>query len=121
MKPYTKALFILLSVGSTSVFAQDSVNHSGQASKHSALAASEGLASTATVASAAVAVPVIVVAGTSVVAGSVISEVGTSMADSAQASHASSHSHQHTLVITERTITADPAPNQVVKQQQDEK
>ncbi|MDC0602405.1 hypothetical protein OAP14_05175 [Aliiglaciecola sp.] len=115
MKRLTTAIILTLSLLSNVTFAQDSVHHSGQASKHSALAASEGLASTATVASAAIAVPVVVGVGASIVAGSVIAEVGDSISESARASHASSHTHHHTLIITERTITADPAPNQAIK------
>jgi hypothetical protein len=55
-----------------------------------------------------------VAVGASVVAGSVIVEVGEEISDSVKASHASSHTHHHTLIITERTITADPAPNKVI-------
>jgi hypothetical protein len=114
MKRLTTALLLTLSLLSNVTFAKDSVHHSGQASKHSAIAASQGLASTATVASAVFAVPAIVAVGASVVAGSVIVEVGEGISDSVKASHASSHTHHHTLIITERTITADPAPNKVI-------
>ncbi|WJG10813.1 hypothetical protein [Aliiglaciecola sp. LCG003] len=116
MRSSTVVLISLLSVFAINANAQDSGQHSGQASKHSALAASEGLASTAVVASAAVAVPVIVVAGTSAVAGSAVVAAGDSLDKSIKASHAHEHQSQTTLVITERTITADPAPNQVIKQ-----
>ncbi|WP_269520690.1 hypothetical protein [Alteromonas sp. BMJM2] len=95
--------------------ADDSINHSGKASKHSALAASEGLATTASVASAVVAVPV-VLTGSVVVAGSALTEsvVDESAGNLHQASHQSSVAHNQPLVITETIITADPAPNQVV-------
>ncbi|MEQ3640123.1 MAG: hypothetical protein ABNH03_10220 [Alteromonas sp.] len=95
--------------------ADDSINHSGKASKHSALAASEGLATTASVASAVVAVPV-VLTGSVVVAGSALTEsvVDESAHSLHRASHQSSVAHNQPLVITETIITADPAPNQVV-------
>lgn len=103
-----------------SVFADDSINHSGKASKHSALAASEGLATTASVASAVVAVPV-VLTGSVVMAGSaltesVVDESAHSLhrANLHRASHQSSVAHNQPLVVTETIITADPAPNQVV-------
>jgi hypothetical protein len=93
-----------------SAMADDSFDHSGKASKHSALAASEGLATTASVASAVVAVPV-VLTGSVVVAGSAVNE---STRNLHQASHQSSVASNQPLVITETIITADPAPNQVV-------
>lgn len=103
---------------STSTFA-GAVTHSVQASKHSGLALSEGVASTAMVASAVVAIPVVVVAGTSMVAASVVVEAADSLGNSVNASHRHHTNHTHrthrrTLVITERTITADPAPRQVM-------
>jgi hypothetical protein len=93
-----------------SAMADDSIDHSGKASKHSALAASEGLATTASVASAVVAVPV-VLTGSAVVAGSAVNESARNLH---QASHQSSVADNQPLVITETIITADPAPNQVV-------
>ncbi|AGP83170.1 hypothetical protein I533_16095 [Alteromonas mediterranea MED64] len=95
---------------SHSAMADDSIDHSGKASKHSVLAASEGLATTASVASAVVAVPV-VLTGSVVVAESAVVESARNLH---QASHQSSVAHDQPLVITETIITADPAPNQVV-------
>ena len=95
---------------SHSAMADDSIDHSGKASKHSVLAASEGLATTASVASAVVAVPV-VLTGSVVVAGSAVVESARNLH---RASHQSSVAHDQPLVITETIITADPAPNQVV-------
>ncbi len=109
---------LLALMGSSILFASSvsagAVDHSVQASTHSGLAVSEGLASTAMVASAVVAVPVVVVAGSSLVAASVVVEAGDALADSARHSH-SHHHHHRTLVITERTITAGPAPKVVMK------
>ncbi len=98
-----------------SAMADDSFDHSGKASKHSALAASEGLATTASVASAVVAVPV-VLTGSVVVAGSAVAEsaVNESARNLHQASHQSSVAHNQPLVITETIITADPTPNQII-------
>lgn len=100
---------------SHSAMADDSIDHSGKASKHSVLAASEGLATTASVASAVVAVPV-VLTGSVAVAGSAVVEsaVNESARNLHRASHQSSVAHDQPLVITETIITADPAPNQVV-------
>lgn len=98
-----------------SAMADDSIDHSGKASKHSALAASEGLATTASVASAVVAVPVILT-GSAVVAGSAVAEsvIDESSRSIHGASHHSSVDNNQPLVITETIITADPAPNKVV-------
>lgn len=116
MKRFTTAMLLIMSMTTLQANAEGSSYHSGQASKHSALAASEGAASTAKVASAAVAVPVLVVGAASVVAGSAAVAVGDSIADSARRSHLHKHHHHHqTIVITERTITADPAPSKVIK------
>lgn len=95
--------------------ADDSIDHSGKASKHSALAASEGLATTASVASAVVAVPVILT-GSVVIAGSAVVEsaVDESARNVHAASHQSSVDNNQPLVITETIITADPAPNKVI-------
>lgn len=95
--------------------ADDSINHSGKASKHSALAASEGLATTASVASAVAAAPVILT-GSVVVAGSAVVEsaIDESTHNIHRASHQSSVDNNKPLVITETIITADPAPNKVV-------
>ena len=97
---------LILSTMSHVVWAEGSTYHSGQASKHSVLAVTEGLASTAAVGSAVVAVPVISVGAASVATGSMIAEAGESIAKS--------HANHGPLVITERTITVDPAPDQVI-------
>ena len=100
---------------SHSVLADDSIDHSGKASKHSVLAASEGLAATASVASAVAAVPVILTGSVVVAAGNVAqSAVDESTSSSHGAGHQSSANHNEPLVITETIITADPAPNKVV-------
>ncbi|OJF69346.1 hypothetical protein BK026_11405 [Alteromonas sp. V450] len=119
MKNTRSTLMLTALLGSAllthSAMADDSFDHSGKASKHSVLAASEGLATTASVASAVVAVPV-VVTGSVVVAGSAVVEsaVNESARNLHQASHQLSVAHNQPLVITETIITADPAPNQVV-------
>ncbi|MDO6693626.1 hypothetical protein Q4574_10045 [Aliiglaciecola sp. 3_MG-2023] len=119
MKALTTALIIILSTSSLNALAEGSVHHSGQASKHTALAASEGLASTAKVASVVMVTPVIVAGSVSLVAGSAVVEAGDALSDGLMSSHSASHEHHHqqTLIITEHTITADPAPNQVIKRQ----
>lgn len=95
----TSALLIL-SLTSSAVMADNSAQHTSKAVKHSALAVTHGVASTAKVASAVVAVPLIV-------AGSASLAAGTSIA-------ASSVNHGP-LIITEKTITVDPAPKMIMK------
>lgn len=88
------------------LYADDSVDHSGQASKHSALASIEASKVTASVASAAVAVPVLIVGGTAVSVAHVSHEA---MKDLHQASE-----KPKPLPITDKVITCDPSPNQVI-------
>ncbi len=83
--------------------ADDSVDHSGQASKHSALAAAGSVGTVASVASAVVAVPVVLSVGAVV-----------SVHESAQAAHESLEHKPVKLEITQKVITADPAPAVVV-------
>ena len=119
MKRLTLATLISFAAMTTNVYALGSIDHSVQASKHAALAVTEGVASTAMVASAVIAVPVIVVGAASVAVGNVVVKAGESMANAAV--HSSNHLHNHTpthktrtLVITQKTITADPAPDKVI-------
>jgi hypothetical protein len=109
MKLTTIALVFSLSITSVAVQADDSIKHSGQASKHSALALGHGALSTAKVASAVVAVPLVVAGSVALTAGAASIQTGTSIAKSV-----SKHQHHGPLVITETTITADPAPNKVI-------
>ena len=109
MKLTTIALLFTFSVSSLTVQAEGSVQHSGQASKHSVLALGHGALSTAKVASAVVAVPLVVAGSVALTAGAASVQAGVSNADSV-----SNHNHHAPLVITETTITADPAPNKVI-------
>ncbi|MGQ8364446.1 hypothetical protein [Glaciecola sp. 1036] len=83
--------------------------HSGQASKHSVLAVAHGTASTAKAASAVASVPVMVAGGFSVATGSVLVASGEKLAQIADS--------DQPLIITEKVITVDPAPNKVVIEQ----
>ena len=103
---FNTLLALTLTCTTITVHAEGSSHHSGQASKHSALALTQGVASTAKVASVAVAAPLILAGGVSLVTGSVITESGRKVANS--------HAHHGPLVISETTVTADPAPNQVI-------
>jgi hypothetical protein len=109
MKLTTIALVFTLSVTSVAAKAQDSIQHSGQASKHSVLAVGHGAVSTAKVASAVVAVPLVVAGSVALTAGAASIQTGASIANSA-----SKHTHHGPLIITETTITADPAPNKII-------
>lgn len=107
MKYTTIALVLTLSISSMAAKAGDSIQHSGQASKHSVLAVGHGVVSTAKVGSAVVAVPLVVAGSMAVSAGAASIQTGKSIANSV--------SHHHgPLIITETTITADPAPNKVI-------
>ncbi|WP_339767414.1 hypothetical protein [uncultured Paraglaciecola sp.] len=110
MKLINTLVAITLTFSVTGLHAQGSVHHSAQASKHSALALTEGVASTAKVASVAVAAPLVVAGGLSLVTGSVIAE----SADSVKKSHVSNPIKATPLVISDTTVTVDPAPNQVI-------
>lgn len=109
MKLSTIALVFTLSITSIAAQAAGSTQHSGKASKHSVLAVGHGAASTAQVASAVVAVPLVVAGSVALSAGAASVQTKASMANSA-----SRHAHHGPLVITETTITADPAPNKVI-------
>ena len=110
MKLINTLVAITLTFSATGLHAQGSVHHSAQASKHSALALTEGVASTAKVASVTVAAPLVVVGGLSLVTGSVIAE----SADSVKLSHVSKPTKAAPLDISDTTVTVDPAPNQVI-------
>jgi hypothetical protein len=100
--------------GAPAMAESGSVHHSGQASKHVVLAVAHGAESGVKVASAVAAAPIVLAGGLSVAAGSAAISVGESIANSSQ--RVSVHTHlpeQGPLDITERVITADPAPNQV--------
>ncbi|WP_339724214.1 hypothetical protein [uncultured Paraglaciecola sp.] len=109
MKFTTIALVFTLCITTITAQAEGSTHHSGQASKHSVLAVSHGAVSTAKVASAAVAVPLMVAGSVALTAGAASVKTGTSIGDLA-----SRPAHHGPLVITETTITADPAPNKVL-------
>jgi hypothetical protein len=109
MKLTTIALVFTLCITSVAAQATDSVQHSGQASKHSVLAVGHGAMSTTKVASAVVAVPLVVAGSLAVSAGTASLKAGKYIANSA-----SNHHHHGPLVITETTITADPAPNKII-------
>lgn len=108
MKLTTIALVFTLSITSVAAKAEGSTQHSGQASKHSVLAVGHGAVSTAKVASAVVAVPLLVAGSLALTAGAASVQTGASIANS------TSKHHHGPLIITETTITADPAPNKVI-------
>jgi len=90
---------------STNVMADDSVDHSGQASKHSVLASAGSAGTVASVASAVAVAPVVLSVGAVV-----------SVHESAQSAHRSMEAKPVKLEITHKVITADPAPAVVVNQ-----
>lgn len=106
MKISKVAFLVSLTLAAMSAQAAESIDHSGQASKHSVLAVAHGAASTAKVVSAVVAVPLIVAGGVSVVAGSASVAAGTSVLNSKASTGI--------LIITDKTVTVDPAPNKAM-------
>ena len=88
---------------STSAIADDSVDHSGQASKHSVLAAAGSIETGASLASAISVAPVVLSVGALV-----------AVHESAQAVHGLVARKPVKLEITQKVITADPAPAAVV-------
>lgn len=103
MKLIKTSMIFALSLNAMTVFADDSAQHGSKATKHSALAASHAGASTAAVVSAAVAVPLIVVGST----GQLSTAAGESLLENTVSNQP--------LEITDKTITADPAPGVVMK------
>jgi len=101
------SLVLITSLLATSTFAADSAHHTSQAGKHSALAVSHGAASTAKVASAVVAVPLIA-------AGSVMQGTGALSGSAGNALMANAK-NKGELKVTEITITADAAPQDVMR------
>lgn len=97
---------------SATVLADDSVTHSGKASKHSALASTHSLKTTATVGSAVVAAPIIITGASVLATGSVVED---SLNDSKRRQVHVHHHHHQTLEVTDTIITVDPAPNKAVK------
>ena len=102
MNLFKSITFITMALLANQACAADSVQHSGKAIKHSALAVGTSVVSTAKVASVAVAVPL-------VVAGS----AGVASVAAADSLHHKSKKVEP-IEITEITITADPAPNKVM-------
>lgn len=93
---------LLSSVFATQACAADSVQHSGKALKHSALASTHGVVTSAKVTSVAVAVPLIAVGSVGVGSLALADSVDKKVDKLAP------------IEITDKTITADPAPNQVM-------
>lgn len=119
MKTLSYVSCVAMLLTSFSSLAEPSSNHSGQASKHSALAASHGVAGSAQVASAAVAVPLVVGGSVALSAGAASVAVGEGLSDIASTSaHKVKHSHPVELEVTEITITVDRSPAEAMKANQ---
>ena len=111
---YFTCIGILLT--SFSSFAEPASEHSGKASKHSALALSHGIAGSAQVASAAVAVPLVVVGSVALSAGIASVELGKGLSKVASSKASQVKRAKHIkLEVTEITITVDRSPAQAMK------
>jgi len=123
---FKASLVLITSLLATSTFAADSAHHTSQAGKHSALAVSHGAKSTAKVASAVVAVPVAIAGGAMLGTGIASAAVGSkkvgstvaltgALGISAAAKAIDSVGKDDKLLISDVTITADPAPQKVMQ------
>ena len=126
MKTLSYASCIAILLISMTINAEPSSTHLGKASKHSALAASHGVAGSAQVASAVVAVPVLAVGSVALSAGAASVATAETLSHASEhvaADHHNSHHQNHPhkkveLEITEITITADRSPQQVMTDNQ---
>jgi hypothetical protein len=96
-------LILTLSLGATVLYAEDSTQNASEAGKHSTLATSEGITASTKIASGVVAVPLIVSGGSA--------QASTAAGDTSMQQAGS----EEPLEITEKTVTADPAPQTVMK------
>lgn len=104
-----KTVFILsLSVLATNALADDSTKQASKASKHTSLAAAASAKTSTKIASGVIAVPLLATG---------VSGQATTASGKASLNHAS----KKPLKITDKIITADPAPNAAMKKQKNEK
>lgn len=108
MKTLTTLLTLILGVSSYSVKAAGASENGSEASKHSVLAVSHGVASTAQVASAVAVVPLAVVASVGEVSG----KAANNLADFA--SGKPKKATEQELEISEITITVQRSPKQAM-------
>lgn len=116
MKRINTLLILALLTSPIAACASESVNHSGQASKHSVLAVGHGLHAGVKVASTAVAAPVAIVGSASVAAGSVLTESAKSLSYKPHNSAKSKKTKgKVALEVSETTVTVGPTPNQAIQ------
>ena len=96
-------LILAMLVTTTHAFADGSSKNASKASKHSVLAIAHGTAFSAKVASGVIAVPLLVVGSVGIASA----QAGTALMKNAV--------ENAPLVITEITVTADPAPEVIMK------
>jgi len=114
---YISCIAVLMT--SFSSFAEPSSEHSGKASKHSALALSHGVAGSAQVASAAVAVPLVVGGSVALAAGSASIELAEDLSRVADSKAKRVKATKKVeLEVTEITITVDRSPAEAMKANQ---
>jgi len=109
MKTITKLAFITFTFFSLAANAQGPSQNASKASKHSVKALGYGTASTAQVASAVIAVPVLAVGSVGVVSYA----VGESLLNAASVTTDTTDKCEP-LEISERTVTADQPPQQIL-------
>ncbi|WP_299979003.1 hypothetical protein [uncultured Pseudoteredinibacter sp.] len=115
MKLINTLLMVALIASPVAACASESVNHSGQASKHSVMALGHGLHAGVKVASTAVAAPVAIVGSASVAAGSVLTESAKSLSYKPHSPKSKKIKSKAALEVSETTVTVGPAPNQAVQ------
>ncbi|MCP3672849.1 MAG: hypothetical protein GY829_00060 [Gammaproteobacteria bacterium] len=98
MKTFQIIVVIVMSISASQVFALGASKNASAASKHSVLAVSNGVVATAKVASAVIAVPLLIIGN----APEISKKTGEALMDVAIA--------DTPLIVSDITITADPAP-----------
>ena len=115
MKRINTLLMAALLTSPIAACASESVNHSGQASKHSVLAVGHGLHAGVKVASTAVAAPVAIVGSASLAAGSVLTESAKSLSYKSHSAKSKKTKGKAALEVSETTVTVGPTPNQAIQ------
>lgn len=111
MKKIILSGLIVVSCYSSLAFSENSIRHASNASKHSILTVSHGVAGSAKVVSAVVAIPLVIAASTAEV--SKISSQNLSSGESPQ-------NRTQVLVLTDKVVTADPSPRNFLQKLKNE-
>ena len=109
-RTFTTTAILIASFIASPVFATESLHHVSQAGKHSGLAVAHGTVSVGKAASAVVAVPLLATGSVMQGAGNISGAAGEKLMANA--------THKKALTVTELTITADAAPQDIMQNQE---